>query len=86
MLSNSIAVLPADYQIPLLLRDVEGLSNAEVAEVLGVSVLAVKARLHRARLALRGILAGYFREREARAARPADRSSRDGAAAERGEE
>ncbi len=62
-LENAISSLPSDYQVPLFLHDVEGLSNAEVADVLGVSVLAVKARLHRARLALRGILAGYFRER-----------------------
>jgi RNA polymerase sigma-70 factor (ECF subfamily) len=37
----------------LLLRDVEGLSALEVASVLGLSVDAVKSRLHRARLALR---------------------------------
>lgn len=86
MLSNAIAVLPPDYQVPVLLRDVEGLSNAEVAEVLGVSVLAVKARLHRARLALRGQLALYFREREARSARLPDPSSEDAKTAGRGEQ
>lgn len=37
----------------LLLRDMEGCSAAEVAEVLGISVAAVKSRLHRARLLLR---------------------------------
>lgn len=67
-LENAISALPADYQVPLLLRDVEGLSSAEAAEVLRVSVPAVKARLHRARLVLRGMLANYFREREARLA------------------
>lgn len=67
-LENAISAVPADYQVPLLLRDAEGLSNAEAAEVLGLSVLAVKARLHRARLALRGQLAGYFRERQGRPA------------------
>jgi RNA polymerase sigma-70 factor (ECF subfamily) len=65
VLERAIAALPADYQVPVLLRDVEGLSNAETAEVLRVSVPAVKARLHRARLVLRGVLATYFREREA---------------------
>lgn len=68
VLENAISALPPDYKVPVLLRDVEGLSNAEVADVLGVSVLAVKARLHRARLVLRGMLANYFREREARLA------------------
>ena len=40
-----------------MLRDVEGLSAAEVAEVLGVSVQAVKSRLHRARLSVRARVA-----------------------------
>lgn len=42
---------PADRQV-LVLRDLEGFSNAEAAEILGVEVGAVKSRLHRARLAL----------------------------------
>lgn len=41
----------------VLLRDVEGLEASEVAEVLGLSVAAVKSRLHRARLRLRAALA-----------------------------
>jgi ABC-type transporter Mla MlaB component len=40
----------------LVLSDVEELSNRDIGEVLGLSVLAVKARLHRARLFLRGKL------------------------------
>jgi RNA polymerase sigma-70 factor (ECF subfamily) len=43
---------PAQREV-LVLRDVEGLSAAEVATVLDVSVQAVKSRLHRARAALR---------------------------------
>ena len=41
------------YREVLLLRDVEGLTASEVAEVVGVSVQAVKSRLHRARVAVR---------------------------------
>jgi RNA polymerase sigma-70 factor (ECF subfamily) len=41
------------YREVLLLRDVEGLTALEVAEVLGVTPQAVKSRLHRARLAVR---------------------------------
>lgn len=52
--------LPAEYRAVFILRDVEGLSNAEAGEALGISVAAVKSRLHRARLALRGMLSGYF--------------------------
>jgi RNA polymerase sigma-70 factor (ECF subfamily) len=49
----------------LILRDVEGLSAAEVAEVLGLSVDAVKSRLHRARAALRERLSRWLGPPEA---------------------
>ena len=52
--------LPPEYRAVFILRDIEGFSNAETAESLGISVAAVKSRLHRARLALRGMLSGYF--------------------------
>src|SRR5512140_2621560 len=52
-LDEAIAALEPMYREVLLLRDVEGLSAAEVAEVLGISVEAVKSRLHRARVAVR---------------------------------
>jgi RNA polymerase sigma-70 factor (ECF subfamily) len=45
------------YREVLLLRDVEGLTAPEVAEVLGVNIQAVKSRLHRARLSVRGHVA-----------------------------
>jgi RNA polymerase sigma-70 factor (ECF subfamily) len=50
---------PAQREV-LILRDVEGLSAAEVAEVLGVSVDAVKSRLHRARVLLRERLSPFL--------------------------
>jgi RNA polymerase sigma-70 factor (ECF subfamily) len=52
-LETAIVALEPKYREVLLLRDVEGLTAPEVAEVLGVSVQAVKSRLHRARLAVR---------------------------------
>lgn len=52
-LEEAIGALDPTYREVLLLRDVEGLTAPEVAEVLGVSVQAVKSRLHRARLAVR---------------------------------
>jgi RNA polymerase sigma-70 factor (ECF subfamily) len=56
--------LPPEYRAVFILRDIEGFSNAETGESLGISVAAVKSRLHRARLALRGMLSGYFGRKE----------------------
>jgi len=44
----------------VLLRDVEGLSNQEIAEALGLTVINVKTRLHRARLFLRKRLEAHL--------------------------
>lgn len=52
--------LPEDYRIVFLLRDVEGFSSEEMAELLGISVAAAKSRLHRARLVLRARLSTYL--------------------------
>ena len=69
-LEAGIASLEPEYREVLLLRDVEGLSAAEVAEVTGKSVAAVKSRLHRARLTVR--------ERIAPLLAPANRPSSSG--------
>jgi RNA polymerase sigma-70 factor (ECF subfamily) len=53
VLDAAIADLDPMYREVLVLRDVEGLSASEVAEILGLSVEAVKSRLHRARVAVR---------------------------------
>jgi RNA polymerase sigma-70 factor, ECF subfamily len=53
VLSTAIDELPANYRAVVLLRDVEGLSQQETAEALGLPVVNVKTRLHRARLFLR---------------------------------
>jgi RNA polymerase sigma-70 factor (ECF subfamily) len=52
-LREAIRSLPPDHRTVFVLRDQEGLSTEEVAGVLGLSVPAVKSRLHRARLYLR---------------------------------
>ena len=56
-LTRAIDALDAAQREVLVLRDVEGLSAPEVAKVLGMSVEAVKSRLHRARVAVRHRLA-----------------------------
>lgn len=57
----SIDRLPSTYRNILILRDIEELDTAEVAEMLGITANAVKIRLHRARQALRGLLDPHFR-------------------------
>ena len=56
-LEKAIGDLAPMYREVLVLRDVEGLTAAEVAEVLGLTIEAVKSRLHRARVAVRQAVA-----------------------------
>lgn len=53
LLNGAIASLPADYRTVFELRDVQEMSGSEVAKRLGISVAAMKSRLHRARSLLR---------------------------------
>ena len=62
-MQQAIAELPETLRTTFVLRDIQGLSGAETAEVLGITVQAVKNRLHRARLRLRERLSEYFAER-----------------------
>jgi len=54
--------LSEKYRVVFVLSDVEGLSNEETSKILGLTVPAVKSRLHRARLYLREQLARYLKE------------------------
>jgi RNA polymerase sigma-70 factor (ECF subfamily) len=56
LVARALDMLPEDYRTVLILRDGEGLTAPEAAEVLAVSVDALKSRLHRARAALREAL------------------------------
>jgi RNA polymerase sigma-70 factor (ECF subfamily) len=58
-LERSVRRLPFEYRAPLVLRDIEGLSTREAAEVLGVSEAALKSRLHRARACVRDALGDH---------------------------
>jgi RNA polymerase sigma-70 factor (ECF subfamily) len=53
---RAIEALPLDFRLPVVLKEIEGLSVQEVASVLGVKPATVKTRLHRARLLLRKAL------------------------------
>jgi RNA polymerase sigma-70 factor (ECF subfamily) len=70
-LQRAVDALPEDLAKVFLLREWEGKSNAEVAEILEISIPAVKSRLHRARVALRDFLNRYFAERAAKGGRAA---------------
>ena len=61
VLERAIDGLPPDYRTALVLHDVEGLSNPDIAEALGISLPAVKSRVHRSRLYVRKQLAEYLR-------------------------
>ena len=61
----AIGQLPESLRLVFLLRDVEGLSIRETAQVLNLSEQNVKTRLLRARLRLRELLSGYYSERMA---------------------
>jgi RNA polymerase sigma-70 factor (ECF subfamily) len=62
-LERAIRTLPDRPRSVFILRDIEGLSTEETAEILDLSPEAVRTRLHRARLILREQLSDYFAER-----------------------
>jgi RNA polymerase sigma-70 factor, ECF subfamily len=61
-LDQAIASLPAKLKAVFILREIEGVSTEECAQVLAISESAAKVRLHRARLLLRERLAAYVTE------------------------
>jgi RNA polymerase sigma-70 factor (ECF subfamily) len=65
ILNSVIGELDPIFRVAFLLRDVEGLSTEETAQIVGISAAAVKSRLLRARLKLRQKLNKYFRRSEA---------------------
>lgn len=60
ILHQQVGLLPENQQIALVLSQYEQMSNAAVADVMGISVLAVESLLHRARANLRKNLEKYF--------------------------
>lgn len=62
ILKKAFDSLPEIYQAVFSMRDINGLSNQEVADLLGISVPAVKSRVLRARLMLREYLNEYFKD------------------------
>ncbi len=59
-LERALDELPADWRAAVVLRDIEGLSTHEAAEIAGVGEAAFKSRLHRGRMQLRALLEPYL--------------------------
>jgi RNA polymerase sigma-70 factor (ECF subfamily) len=60
-LVQALKTLPAVYRVPVLLRDVHGLSTEEASVVLRIKPQTLKSRLHRGRLILRQSLGDFAR-------------------------
>jgi RNA polymerase sigma-70 factor (ECF subfamily) len=63
-LEEGLDLLPPNLKAAVVLRDVQGLSNEEAAEVLEISVSSLKARLHRGRVLLRQHLQDYIAQEQ----------------------
>jgi RNA polymerase sigma-70 factor (ECF subfamily) len=59
-LERALDELPAEWRAAVVLRDVEGLSTRDAAEIAGIREAAFKSRLHRGRMQLRALLEPYL--------------------------
>ena len=59
-LDRALAQLPEQWRAAVVLRDIEGLSTKQAADVVGVREAAFKSRLHRGRMRLRALLDPYL--------------------------
>ncbi|HON01247.1 MAG TPA: sigma-70 family RNA polymerase sigma factor [Acidobacteriota bacterium] len=62
-LYEAVQLLPFEYRIPLVLKDIEGYSIKQISSLLGLKEPTTKTRIHRARLVVRQKLADYFENR-----------------------
>jgi RNA polymerase sigma-70 factor, ECF subfamily len=63
-LVRALAQLPDEWRAAVVLRDIEGLSTKEAAEIVGARQAAFKSRLHRGRMQLRALLEPYLKLEE----------------------
>ncbi len=62
-IEQATETLGPEYKEVFVLKDLEGLSYEEIAEITGASVAAIKSRLHRARLSLRSAIDHFYEDR-----------------------
>ncbi len=62
IVNKAISKLPEKLRLPLLLKDIEGLSYQEIAETVDCEIGTVKSRIFRAREGLRELLEPYEQE------------------------
>lgn len=60
VIAKAIATLPDKYRVPIILRDIEGLSYEEIAKVMQLGLGTTKSRISRARGLLKDKLKNYF--------------------------
>jgi RNA polymerase sigma-70 factor, ECF subfamily len=63
-LEMALEQLPMEWRAAVVLRDIEGLSTHDAAEIVGIGEAAFKSRLHRGRMQLRALLEPYLRLEE----------------------
>ncbi len=64
LLEQALDELPGEWRDAVVLRDIEGLSTEDAAEIVGVRQAAFKSRLHRGRMQLRALLEPYLKLKE----------------------
>jgi RNA polymerase sigma-70 factor, ECF subfamily len=62
MLEKAIASLPEEFREPFILREFDGFSYSEIAEMTGTTLAITKVRIHRAKQKMREILRPYLHE------------------------
>jgi len=62
-LDSALLEMPEEYRQAVVLKDIDGMRAADAAKALNISLAALKSRLHRGRLFLRGKLSAYFEGR-----------------------
>ena len=62
LIKDALEILPDDYKEPFILREYDGLTYNEIADITGQSLASVKVRIHRAKQKIKEVLAPYLQE------------------------